>query len=1008
MTVKADDGFGGTDTYAVTINLGDVNEQPDTPAKPTLAAVTGSSTSLAASWTKPGLNGGPDITGYKVQFRQGSGNWQNFTHDDTGVTATITGLIANTEYQVRVRAENGEADSDWSDPSDAVRTNAADMPIPPGLEVTLHLSDSDGEVGEDSGAVTVTATASPASAAAFTVTVSVSAVAPATDDDFTLSSNRVLSFAGNATESTGTVTIAPVDDGDAEANQVVTVSGLASIAGVTGPDDVTLTIIDDDLVRISGICNRTQRVEDRILVRLKYVHDFEGGCGDVNETHLAKLTLLDLRRNPSNESAFTLSLRPDDFEGLLNLVELDLADTRLGSLPAGVFDGLASLETLNLNKNRLRSLPAGVFAGLGSLETLRLQQNPSLRSPPYDELEALPNLTLLRVDREGRRKLQVAGGEGDAALEVAAGGSATYDVRLMSAPDSRGTAASPVRIGVSSDQAAGVVVTPASLRFTRENWFRSQTVTVRVLSTASGTVELEHEASGTTTDSQGQAQSNYDFDDYPLPAVTVRVLESDRGERALTARFASAPARHDGAKRVQVRVGFSEPVAESPENVGAHGVEVEGGAVTSVSPVGGNAPGGAGTRSVGGRTAGQQDREVVWEFEIEPDSDGDVTVSIAAGRPCDEPGAICTADGRALSEEISTTVAGPEDEPGPAALTARFARAPAEHDGKTFTLRIAFSETIRMSGRRLRSDVVSVSGGRATKAGPVNGGKNRWDLTVRPASLADVTVTLAAGAACDTPAAVCTADGQALSHTISTTVRGPVAVSVADARVREAAGATLDFAVSLSRAAAGPVSVTWATADGTATAGEDYRAGQGKLRFAPGRRRRRSRCRCWTTPMTRARRRCGSGSRRRRGRSSPTGWRRARSRTRTRCRRRGWRGSGARRAGRCWRRWASGCAAAGSRRRRWPAGGCRERTRRRWPRRRPPTSGRGQSGCRRAACRSARARRRCATWWRAARSAWRRRTPARRRRGPRSRAGAGRCGGAGRGRTSRAAPTAAS
>ena len=50
--------------------------------------------------------------------------------------------------------------------------------------------------------------------------------------------------------------------------------------------------------------------------------------------------------------------------------------------------------------------------------------------------------------------------------------------------------------------------------------------------------------------------------------------------------------------------------------------------------------------------------------EIEPDSDGDVTVSLEAGRPCDERGAICTVDGRALSEGISTTVRGP-DEPAP-------------------------------------------------------------------------------------------------------------------------------------------------------------------------------------------------------------------------------------------------------------------------------------------------------------------------------------------------------
>ena len=44
------------------------------------------------------------------------------------------------------------------------------------------------------------------------------------------------------------MTIAPVDDGDPEPTQVVTVSGSASIAGVTGPDDVTLTILDDDPV----------------------------------------------------------------------------------------------------------------------------------------------------------------------------------------------------------------------------------------------------------------------------------------------------------------------------------------------------------------------------------------------------------------------------------------------------------------------------------------------------------------------------------------------------------------------------------------------------------------------------------------------------------------------------------------------------------------------------------------------------------------------------------------
>ena len=155
---------------------------------------------------------------------------------------------------------------------------------------------------------------------------------------------------------------------------------------------------------------------------------------------------------------------------------------------------------------------------------------------------------------------------------------------------------------------------------------------------------------------------------------------------------------------------------------------------------------------------------------------------------------------------------------------------------------------------------MAVAGGRATKAGRVNRRRDLWKLTVEPDSLADVTVTLSSGAACDTPAAVCTSDGRALSNTISTTVRGPVAVSVADARAEEGTDETIDFAVTLSRAASGTVAVAYATADGTATAGEDYtRGAAARSASRRARRRRRCVCRCWTTRSTRARRpsRCG-------------------------------------------------------------------------------------------------------------------------------------------------------
>ena len=73
-------------------------------------------------------------------------------------------------------------------------------------------------------------------------------------------------------------------------------------------------------------------------------------------------------------------------------------------------------------------------------------------------------------------------------------------------------------------------------------------------------------------------------------------------------------------------------------------------------------------------------------------------------------------------------------------------------------------------------------------------------------------------------------------------VNAPVpalALSVGDAQVTEAAGAELAFDVSLNRAPVtsdGAVSVSWATRDGTATAGADYTAAAGTLTFGTGER----------------------------------------------------------------------------------------------------------------------------------------------------------------------------
>ncbi len=166
-------------------------------------------------------------------------------------------------------------------------------------------------------------------------------------------------------------------------------------------------------------------------------------------------------------------------------------------------------------------------------------------------------------------------------------------------------------------------------------------------------------------------------------------------------------------------------------------------------------------------------------------------------------------------------------------LTAAFEGAPEEHDGKAaLALEVRFSEALGETASAPAAASFAVTGGRVKQVRKVASGL--WRVRVAPKSWKDVTVTLAGGRACGAAGAVCTADGRALTNTSSMTIGGPVRIRVADARGKEGKDASLDFAVTLSRAASGPVSVDYATEDGTAAAGADYTATSGTLTFAVG------------------------------------------------------------------------------------------------------------------------------------------------------------------------------
>ena len=329
--------------------------------------------------------------------------------------------------------------------------------------------------------------------------------------------------------------------------------------------------------------------------------------------------------------------------------------------------------------------------------------------------------------------------------------------------------------------------------------------------------ETDEADSVVTVELAGDGEETYEVGEPASASVTVE--DDDEGGKeaatrtaALTASLSGAPESHDGQTRFGFELRFSEEFPIRLGNLRDHAFEVSGGRMRRARRL-------------------SPPSNVAWRMTVEPDSAEAVAVTLRGDRPCGEQGAMCTGDGRRLSNSPSLRVAGPPVEP----LTASFEEMPAAHDGERFTFGLTFSEEPKVSYRTLRDHAFAVGGGKVRSARRrQQGSDRRWTITVEPSGFGAVSIRLPETGSCSARGAICTADGRPLSHSLSATVRAPVGIAVADARVDENAGALLAFAVTLSRAASGSVTVDYATANGSATAGDDYTAASGTLRFGAG------------------------------------------------------------------------------------------------------------------------------------------------------------------------------
>ena len=135
-------------------------------------------------------------------------------------------------------------------------------------------------------------------------------------------------------------------------------------------------------------------------------------------------------------------------------------------------------------------------------------------------------------------------------------------------------------------------------------------------------------------------------------AVQGAAVADDATPGGLTGWFAWKPTEHGGSAEFTVRIGFSDAIAASRSAMRDHAVQVSGGRVTTAKRL--------------------QQHSDMWNIKVSPTGLGAVTVTLEGGRECDAAGAICTSDGRALTDTLALTV------PGPVALAVADAEA---HEG---------------------------------------------------------------------------------------------------------------------------------------------------------------------------------------------------------------------------------------------------------------------------------------------------------------------------------------
>ena len=366
VTVDVNDGYGGSDSITVTINVTDIVEHD--PVFTDGASTTRSVAERTASGTNIGTAvAATDADNDTLTYTLGGTDAASFSIVDTsGQLQTNAALDYETtsSYSVTVDVNDGYGGSD----SISVTINVTDIvehdPVfTDGDTTTRSVAENAGRgtnVGSPVAATdadndTLTYTLSGADAASFTI-VSTSGQ---------LQTNATLDY---ETKSSYTVTVDVSD-------------------GYGGSDSITVTINVTDVEEstIIPVKDRTTQVRDAIVAAVPGVSNAD----DVTEAHLAAITELNL------QSKAITALKTGDFSGLTGLETLYLNHTSIYAREKNSISDisplkdLTTLTRLHMSDNLISDISA--LSGMTSMSELHLNNN------SVSDISALSGMTSMTI-----------------------------------------------------------------------------------------------------------------------------------------------------------------------------------------------------------------------------------------------------------------------------------------------------------------------------------------------------------------------------------------------------------------------------------------------------------------------------------------------------------------------------------------------------------------------------------------------------------------------------------